>query len=120
MERGRRVQRKVPRLLTHLESLQVEKQHLQTRVMIQQSRNKEVRFNLRFRGLTGGACLTRRLLTASTSLLHLLHLSESLTSEQLCFWIFWEKVLVFVVIIENDGLGEGLKCTFHAVDAANL
>jgi hypothetical protein len=36
------------------------------------------------------------------------------------FGFFWEKVLVFVVIIENDGLGEGLKCTFHAVDAANL
>jgi hypothetical protein len=34
-ERGRRVQRKVPRLLTHLESLQVEKQHLQTLVMVQ-------------------------------------------------------------------------------------
>jgi hypothetical protein len=34
-ERGRRGQRKVPRLLTHLESLQVEKQHLQTRVMVQ-------------------------------------------------------------------------------------
>jgi hypothetical protein len=34
-ERGRRVQTKVPRLLTHLESLQVEKQHLQTLVMVQ-------------------------------------------------------------------------------------